>query len=71
MHTRSAQQQQQQQLWCYTPSISDPGGVAATQHKVQHDRPPLPGSYRDTYSFHLTYMATVSRWIPRETAFLG
>lgn len=33
----------QRQLWCFARSISGPGGVAAAQHKDQHDRPPLPG----------------------------
>jgi hypothetical protein len=69
MHTKSAKQYRH--LWCFAPSISDSGGVAAAQHKDQHDRPPLPGSYRDTYSFHLTYTVAVSRWIPCKTAFLG
>jgi len=41
MHAKSARRYQR--LFCFAPSISVPGGVDASHHKVQHDRPPLPG----------------------------
>lgn len=41
MHTKSASEYRH--LCCFAPSISVPGGVDAAHHKVQHDRPPLPG----------------------------
>lgn len=69
MHTKSASEYRY--LCCFAPSISAPGGVDASHHKVQHDRPPLPGSYRDTYSLYLTYAVAVSRWILQRTAFSG
>ena len=69
MHSKSAKQQRQ--LWCFALSILGSGGVAATQHKLQYDRPPLPGSCRDTCSFRSTFAIAVSRWIPLQTAFPG
>ena len=43
----------------------------ATHRRLQNERPPLPGSCRDTYCFEGTCLNSVSRWIPAVLLRLG